>query len=119
MELAMIKTILKGLKRAATFCQESGKMELYQRIIEAKEKILGKKSKLSELEGENRKLKEALKIKDYLEFGNNAYWVIKEKGQKDGPFCARCHKGDQKLIRLTPTGYNFYKCPKCRNGFQV
>lgn len=115
----MIKTILKVLKRAATFCKESGKIEVYQKIIEPKEKILEMKNKLSKLEEENRKLKEALKIKDFLEFENNVYWVIKEKGQKDGPFCASCYKGDQNLVRLTPTGYNFYKCPQCRNGFQV
>ena len=76
--------------------------------------------KIHELEEENITLKEQLKIKENLKYENNAYWIEREGGQKDGPFCPRCWDKNKELIRLNPCGNPAYcDCPECKNRFQI
>ncbi len=71
--------------------------------------------RISELEKENEDLVEKLKIKDSLEFENNAYWITKED-KKEGPFCTCCWDDDKKTIRMQPNNHPaYYSCPKCEN----
>lgn len=75
------------------------------------------------LQEENQKLKEMLKENDrmadiskLLVFENNAYFLEKEGGRKDGPFCSRCWDVHKRLVRLhiaEEFGYGF--CPECND----
>ncbi len=73
--------------------------------------------KIQEIEKENRELKEKLEIKENLIFEKNAYWLEKENGEKDGPFCSVCWDADEKLIRLRVGDYalGWALCLKCKN----
>jgi hypothetical protein len=107
--------ILDVLKTAATVAKESGKLELQGEILGVYEKLLEQQKKISDLESENKELKEKLKITDGLKYENNAYWVVQDD-KKDGPYCSCCWDNDKKPIRMQPCGNPaYFDCPKCAN----
>ncbi|SHJ09883.1 FtsB/FtsL family cell division protein [Parasporobacterium paucivorans] len=64
--------------------------------------------KYQELVEENKALKEQIKklqkdqkIYDSLIVKNNCYFIEKENGDMDGPFCIRCWDKRKKLTRMT------------------
>ena len=56
-------SIYDGLKDAARVLQEVGKIEQYKQILEAQEKMLEMQKKITDLEYENKELKDKLDIK--------------------------------------------------------
>jgi len=109
--------IFDELKSIGKILQEAGKIEQYQQILETQKKLLEMQKKIQELEKKDRELKEKLEIKENLIFEKNAYWIKKENGEKDGPFCSVCWDADRKLIRLRVGDYagGWAYCLKCRN----
>lgn len=69
------------------------------------------------LESENKNLKEKLQNKPDLSKEHNTYWMIKENGTKDGPFCMRCWDKNKDLIRLNNLG-DVDQCPECKNFYR-
>ena len=107
--------ILDVLKTAATVAKGSGKLELQGEILGVYEKLLEQQKKISDLESENKELKEKLKITGSLKYENNAYWAVQDD-KKDGPFCSCCWDNDKKTIRMQPCGNPaYFSCPKCKN----
>ena len=90
--------IYDTLKSTAIVLREADKIEQYRQILDAMEKLLEMQNKLSELEQENKSLKEKLKVKDDLTVSNDAYWL---KSNKDGPFCKGCWDDNNKLIGVS------------------
>ena len=76
--------IFDELKSVAGVLQEAGKIEQYRQILDAQKELLEMQKRISDLESENKSLKEKLEIKDTLIFERNAYWVEKD-AKKDGP----------------------------------
>lgn len=103
---------LNNIKEAL---QIAGKIEFYPQILEMQEKLLDQQKKISDLETENKSLKEKLEIQESLVFENNAYW-IDGNDKKDGPYCSCCWDDHKKTIRMQPCGNPaFYSCPRCTN----
>ncbi len=107
--------IFDVLKTTAFVLKEANKIEEYQKILDVLEQLLEMQKRISDLETENKELKEKLKIQESLVFENNAYW-IKKDGKKDGPYCSCCWDDDKKTIRMQPCGNKaFSSCPRCDN----
>ena len=108
------------LKTAATIAKESGKLELQGEILGVYEKLLEQQKKISDLESENKELKEKLKITESLKYENNAYWVTQDD-KKDGPFCSRCWDVEKNLVRIKQRvdSPSFHTCPECKTQVQT
>jgi hypothetical protein len=121
-------SIFDVLKLAANYYKDSGKMELYNQTLEVQAQLLDMQNKITNLETDNKDLKEKLKIKEDLIYENNAYWINKE-GKKKGPFCSRCWDKNKDLIRMPlynqpkdsygQPKFSLFVCPECRNRAQM
>jgi hypothetical protein len=78
----------------------------------------------SELEDENRELKEKIRVlekdnEEPLIFDNEAYYS--QNG--DGPFCTACYDKDKKRIRLSklkiPSGFVNHVCQVCKATYKL
>ncbi len=106
--------IYEGLKDAAGILKEAGKIEQYQQILDAQEKLFEMQKKIVDLEVDNKKLKEQFEIKGKLVPEDNMYW-IEEDGKRDGPFCTCCWDSEYKPIRLhINKDFDSAECPKCK-----
>lgn len=111
--------ILDELKSIGKTLREVDKIPQYEQILDVMEKLIEMQKRISDLELDNRDLKEKLQTKDSLVHENNAYWINKD-GKKNGPFCTCCWDDHQKTIRIQPAGNPaFCTCPKCKNTVQV
>ncbi len=99
------------LTTAANIAKESGKLELQGEILGVYEKLLGQQKKISDLESENRGLKEKIKTKESLIVKNDAYWTK----EGDGPFCLTCHDSKDLLIHMVSWGAGQHKCNNCNH----
>lgn len=103
--------IFDELKSVAGVLQEAGKIEQYRQILDAQKELLEMQKRISDLEFENRELKEKFKIKEDLVVKNDAYWT--KAG--DGPFCLTCHGSKNLLIRMVSWGMGQHKCNNCNH----
>lgn len=110
--------LYEGLKDAASVLKEANKIEEYKEILDALEKMLEMQKRIADLEAENKSLHDKLETKDNLTYENNAYWLKKENGQTEGPFCSRCWDAEKKLVRIHPRGTGHH-CPECKNFVQT
>jgi hypothetical protein len=104
------------LKIAANIAKESGKLELQGEILGVYEKLLEQQKKITDLEEDNKILKDKLDLKHKLHFERNAYWII-DGEKKDGPFCTKCKDSNDKMIRLRVGNYEYMgwaNCPNCK-----
>lgn len=113
--------IFDELKSVAGVLQEAGKIEQYKQILEVQEKLLEMQKTIIKLESDNKELKEKIEVKNNLFFENNAYWLKKEDGSKDGPYCSRCWDVEKNTVRMKPDANNqyFHRCPQCKEHFQT
>jgi hypothetical protein len=109
-------SIFEKLKSIAKILLEAGKIEQYEQILEIQDRLDKIQKKLQKCEEENKTLKEKLEFKNNLFFENNAYWLKREDGSKEGPFCSRCWDRNKNQIRMlvNPTR-GFCSCPECNN----
>ncbi len=103
--------ILKGLGTVADVLRKADKIPEYQEILVAMEKLTTQQSRISELETENRELKQKLKTREELVSKNDAYWTK----EGDGPFCLTCHGSKDLLIRMITWGKGQHKCNNCNH----
>jgi len=99
------------LTTAATIAKESGKLELQGEILGVYEKLLEQQKKISDLEIENRELKDKINTKEDLIVKNDAYYT--KSG--DGPFCLTCHGSKGLLVRMISWGAGQHKCNNCNH----
>ena len=78
-------------------------------------------NRIIELDTKNKDLKEKLKIKREIFFENNAYWLKKEGGSKEGPFCSGCWDKNKEVIRMIQLreGMDMWVCPVCKNAIST
>jgi len=111
-----VMDVFDGLKTAGKVLQEAGKIEQYAQILEAQKNLLEQQKRISDLEIENKDLKEKLELKGKVKFERNAYWIVEEGKEDDGPFCSCCYDDGKKLIRMMPGWSESERnCPKCKN----
>lgn len=101
--------ILDNAKDLYALIKKIGNQDLLEKMADLRDEIF-------ELREENRKLKEKLSERENynMQFEKNAYWNIKENGEKEGPFCSACWDKDKKAVHMTTeAGFRFI-CPVCK-----
>ncbi len=107
--------VFDELKSVGKILHEAGKLEQYQQILDAMEKMLDMQKNITDLEDENKSLKAKLTFQEDFIFERNAYWIVKDD-KKDGPYCSCCWDDQKKAIRMQPCGNPaYFTCPKCEN----
>jgi hypothetical protein len=103
----------------AALAKEVNRLDLYQKAVDLQSQITslaGQNFELSMSLTEARKhvaeLEDAFKIKGQIEFQHGVYYLTKDDGKKDGPFCTRCWDADRLLIRVDRNDKN-YHCRQC------
>lgn len=107
------------LTTAAKIAKESGKLELQGEILGVYEKLLEQQQKISDLEIENRELKDARDLKKNLVYRGEVYYLQKDSDKEDGPFCSLCHDTKKLLVRMTPWNETCKKCMNCKGVYSI
>src|SRR5712692_1561912 len=48
---------------------------------------------------------------------HNVYWLTRDDGSEDGPFCPKCRDGDRKPARMADEpGTDYWFCPVCQTA---
>lgn len=106
--------IFDELKSIAKTLREADKIPQYEQILGVQAKLLEQQKLISDLESENKDLRERLTTKENLVAERNMYWSIKG-GNKDGPFCTSCWDSEALLVRLhCSESHRGIQCPKCK-----
>jgi len=112
--------IIDSLKLAVDALKQSGKVDVIQDIIGAQSQIIELMDENKGLKNQLEDCKEKLKIKGSINFDLNAYWLTKEDGEKEGPYCSLCYDSNKKLIHLIPsTDSKHLMCPKCKRTLEI
>ena len=107
--------ILDTAKDVVTLVQKADNLELVKQILTLQSDIMKMMEENRLLKDENRALREQLQVKRNLVFRENSYWMPKEDGFEDGPFCSTCQDVDGKLVRMTECATaGVYYCKACQ-----
>jgi regulator of replication initiation timing len=107
--------ILETAKDVVTLVQKADNLELVKQILALQSDIMKMMEENRVLRDENLTLKEQLHAKKTLVFRNNHYWMPKEDGSEDGPFCSACQDGYGQLARMTEGATRgYYFCKVCQ-----
>lgn len=88
--------------------------ELINNLADAKVEIANFKEILSEKDAEIQRLKKQIEKDGNMVYEAPYYFLVKENGEKDGPYCQRCYDSDEKLIRLqSPCKDGYWRCNEC------
>lgn len=113
--------IIDNAREVVKVVQQIDNVELYRKILDLHSEIMKLVEENRNLKVEITRLTEALKIKESLQFQNDAYWTMKPDGTpKDGPFCSKCWDKERQLVRLIKMPNPDYShCPSCKIGINV
>ena len=106
--------ILDTAKDVITLVQKADNLELVKQVLALQADIMKMMEENRALRDEVRELKGQLHTKVNLIFRDNTYWLPKDDGTEDGPFCSTCHDSEQKLVRLHKLHSGGYSCETCR-----
>jgi regulator of replication initiation timing len=105
--------ILETAKDVITLVQKADNLELVKQVLALQSDIMKMMDENRALKDEARTLKDQLHIKEKLVFRDNRYWLPKDDGTEDGPFCSTCHDTQRQLVRLHELGIGGHMCPAC------
>lgn len=100
--------IIDKIKSVAKTIQKIDNIELYKTILDLQANVMDVVDENMKLKNEVAELKEKFKTKESLSFEHDAYWLKKEDGKNDGPFCSGCWDSKKQLIRLVLAGNDEY-----------
>ena len=119
------KDVIERAKKGMT-------VELQQRLMEFQERELSLREENLALKEQVKQLEEILNRKQSLEFDGQLYWLKTPDGQKDGPFCQKCHDTSGRMIRVqkiivddygsesgrvTSRGTYHFSCFECKSNY--
>lgn len=114
------KAIKENLDAATELSSRMTSMKDKETILALREQISQFRELLLEATERIKELEERLKLKEQLVFERGVYWLQKDGGGKDGPFCPACRDIRAQLVRLISDQDQWY-CPTpntvCRNVF--
>lgn len=91
--------------------------DLINALAEAKFEIAEVQDLLLEKDRAIKELEEELKLKANREYEPPYYWLNKEDGTKDGPYCQPCFDTGGRYIRLQAEGNGSWRCLACKTYF--
>jgi len=128
MPIAEITAALAGVKHASDIAKliknsevslEAAEVklklaDLIDNLADAKVEIAKFKEILSERDAEIRRLKKQIEKDGNMVYEEPYYFLVKDNGEKDGPYCQKCYDSNKKLIRLQSPGKNgCWQCNEC------
>jgi hypothetical protein len=118
-----ISAAMATLRLAAGVAKESGKIELYQEVLELQQGLQEAVTHNTELAEKNHTLSErvreleaeavAREAANSLEFDGQVYWRGECGDPANGPFCPRCRDKDRREAWMTDRGNGFSCCVAC------
>lgn len=99
-------------KKGLTIELQEMAVELRQQGVQLQEENVKLKLKVLGLEERIRTLEEALKLKGQLKWEPPVYWLVREDGSRDGPYCQRCWDVENQLVRLQNIR-DRWRCHQC------
>jgi hypothetical protein len=116
----MIKMgIYETIKDALNIIQKTDNIELYRSILDIQKECMDLVEENRSLKARIRKLEDEKINNDKLEVKGHCYYLKKDDGELDGPFCTTCWDKDRKLIRMhvsNGNGYDMASCHACDFG---
>ena len=61
-------------------------------------------------------LKTQQDLADSLAYDGDVYWRESKEGNRDGPFCPRCHDTKKLLVRIQKDGQGWW-CKECTDHY--
>ena len=90
---------------------QSTMMDLYSDFANERDARFRAEQRIVELEAANR-------ISKTVCIGTDSYWIRKDSGEFDGPFCTSCYDAESLLIRHNDRskaiGIGTHMCPRCQ-----
>ncbi len=96
-----------NIKDVASLIQKADNLELYSKILNVQKEAMDLLEENRNLRNKIYELQEKNKLKDSVEYIEDAYYVKKEDGTYDGPFCRVCWDKDENLIRMSIGSYDY------------
>lgn len=106
-------SILETAKDVITLVQKADNLELVKQVLALQNDIMKMMDENRALKDEIRGLREELNLRRKLVFRDNAYWLPREDGNEEGPFCAACRDGENKLVRMSKSHVGSFICRVC------
>ncbi|SMO96024.1 hypothetical protein [Fodinibius sediminis] len=93
--------------------------DLTNALADAKISLSEVQELISEKDSKIKELKAKLELDSNLEYEDECYFIKKDKGEDEGPFCYRCYDADGKLVHLVnvKSYRGCYYCKVCENHF--
>lgn len=112
--------IVDNAKLVYELAKKGATLELQEKVMELREEAMTLQEENIQLRTKVQSLEAQLRLRHEPESDGEVYWVTKEDGKRDGPFCQRCFDVNQKLVRLQPardrTGYDWF-CLECESDY--
>ena len=98
--------IYEQIKDCANLIQKADNIELYRQILDIQKESLDLIEENRGLKNKVKELEEKLKEKENVVYLEDAYYLKKDNGEFDGPYCRVCWDKDKKLIRMSKGDYS-------------
>lgn len=100
-----------------------GDLKTQKKFLDLEEESIELERRIQEVEQRLVQLEEKLRRKEKLTYSLGAYWLPKDNGFIDGPYCPRCRDAENRLILLRDKGSDISRaswiCEACATGFIV
>jgi ribosomal protein S27AE len=118
-------SIIDQVKDVAKLAQEYGKIDLYQKAVDLQSQVTDLAAQnfvlsmaLTESRQQIADLQDKLRLKGQVEYRRGVYYIKKDDGTNDGPFCSRCWEADHLLIHVDRNDHR-YHCRNCEPHMKV
>ena len=92
-------------------------VELKQKMVDVQMECLKLAEDNASLRQELIALREQVKLRQVMQFKDNAYWRDIGEGKMEGPFCPKCLDGNNKPARMSDySDFHSWMCPVCQCG---
>ncbi len=127
MDVASALAAVTGMIDAGKLLRDTGKAwgeaelklkiaDLVDRMHETQDAMRDLSDAIRERDAEIARLKREAEERAATTYEAPFYWAARD-GQRDGPFCQRCHDADGKRCRLIDGGRGRWNCAVCSTGF--
>jgi hypothetical protein len=93
-------SIVDNAKDIYDLAKKGMTVELQEKVMQLREQALSLQEENLKLRRRIQELEEIVNKRNQIVFEQEMYWLKKDDGAKDGPFCAKCHDADGKMVRV-------------------
>ncbi|MDB2123913.1 MULTISPECIES: hypothetical protein [Clostridium] len=94
-----------SVKDVLNIVQKADNIDLYRKVLDLQKDAMDLLEENMMLKEKVRILEEEVSLKKSVKYIADAYYVVSENGETDGPYCRVCWDKDKKLIRMTKGNY--------------